>query len=469
MNRRFYSGLLMWSSIVLLIFVLIAGYKEFSPEWKKYQAKYKELYMKNAKDETMKAKAKAFKVELQQIYVDKLNNADRCVSCHIGVENPMMAKEAVPYKTHSGNYLDKHPVARFGCTSCHGGQGRATTQKDAHAIEHDSHYDYPIVPVKYIQSSCAQCHDYNMLEKSGADKVVKGRKLFNEKGCRGCHKVDGVGGVLGKVLDGIGSQPRIYFPMRHIKGEATQYTWHKEHFLDPRALVPESEMKVILNEEEAEALATYVLTIKSTEMPREYRRIKETAEAELDGEALYKKYCIACHTTGKESYFDEIFSRTIPAIMNPAFLRIADNKFLKSSVSEGREGTQMTSWKPSAAGLSEQDIDKIVAYIAKERPAGGAPRFNFAGFKTDTKRGETLYTIRCALCHGKDGKGGAGFLGINLRNPVAQSADPEFLAVTVRDGRTGTPMVPFGKAGVGLSEQDIADIVSYVKILSQTK
>jgi cytochrome c oxidase cbb3-type subunit 3 len=81
--------------------------------------------------------------------------------------------------------------------------------------------------------------------------------------------------------------------------------------------------------------------------------------------------------------------------------------------------------------------------------------------------GKELYKIRCALCHGEDGKGGKGFLGVNLRNPVVQNADPEFLAITVRDGREGTPMVPFGMKGLRLDNKDIADVVGYVRTLSQ--
>ena len=75
------------------------------------------------------------------------------------------------------------------------------------------------------------------------------------------------------------------------------------------------------------------------------------AQAE-DGEALFKMYCIACHTTGKDSVNDEVFKRTIPAIMNPVFLKAAGNSYLKKVIEEGRAGTQMTAWKSAAAGLT---------------------------------------------------------------------------------------------------------------------
>ncbi|MBW2217179.1 MAG: c-type cytochrome [Deltaproteobacteria bacterium] len=178
-------------------------------------------------------------------------------------------------------------------------------------------------------------------------------------------------------------------------------------------------------------------------------------------------YCIACHGTGKDSLYDEVFKRTIPAIMNPSFLRAANNKLLKTVISEGRADTQMTAWKTDAAGLTEKEMDKIIDYLTKDRPEEKPEPFGFSKFKGDTKYGEELYIIRCMSCHGEKGQGG---VGLNLRNPVVQKQfDPEFLAITVRDGRDGTHMAAFGKNGVGLGEQDIVDVIAYVRTLSIKK
>lgn len=497
MQSRFYLSLMLISGLVLLMFMAFAGYRELAPEWKKYQKEYKELLVRNAKDENAKKLAKNFNIELQQLYLGDLKRVDRCTSCHIGGDNPAMANAKLPFKQHSGDYLKNHPPDKFGCTVCHYGQGRAPEKDEAHVakttahatgapgaqekqarkasptgVELKVHWDLPIIPIQYIQSSCSQCHDLEFLLKNkGGEKIVKGEALFRGKGCKGCHKLNSIGGDLGKSLDGVGSQPIAYFPMKGVAGERNTYSWHKQHFIDPRNLVPESEMKVSVTEEEADFLATYVLSLRAEEMPKKYRRIRDIAPAAApDGEAIYKMYCIGCHTTGKESIFDEILNRTIPAIMNPAFLKIADDKILKKIIEEGRVGTPMTSWKAAAAGLTDREISSLISYITKDRPKARPERFDIAKFKADVKHGEELFNVRCALCHGKKGEGGLGRLGINLRNPVVQGADPEFLAITVRDGRSEiTPMPRFGKKGVGLKEQDIADIVSYVKTLSKKK
>lgn len=469
MYKRFYLWLSLLSGVAFFLFMVFVGYGEISPEWRVYQKEYKELLIKNASDEAIKEKARALDIGLQQIYLGALKRVDRCMNCHMGAENPLLVNAEIPFKPHSGNYLKDHVPERFGCTICHNGQGRATNQKEAHGVGQDSHWDLPIIPFEYIQSSCASCHDFEMLKSNGADRVARGEKLFRERGCKGCHKLDGVGGVLGNELDGVGSQPVAYFPMRHVEGQRTIYTWLKEHFDDPRNIVVGSEMLSDLSDEESNLLTTYVLSLRSEEVPKKYRLkkgIRTIDKTKGKGLQLYKMYCIACHTTGKDSIYDAVFKKTIPAIMNPSFLQAADDNYLKKVISEGRADTQMTAWKAAAAGISEEEIDRIIVYLTRERPVEKPEPFGFTRFQGNATYGEELYRIRCISCHGDKGQGGAG---LNLRNPVVQEADPEFLALTVRDGREGTHMAAFGKNGVGLSDQDIVDVVTYVMTLAAKK
>jgi mono/diheme cytochrome c family protein len=467
MYGRFYSSLLLISGVALLAFSLLAGVREASPEWKGYQSRYMELFMERATGDFMKEKARAVNYGIRQIYLRDLDRIDRCTSCHLGVENPLMDGAEAPFARHSGDHLINHSVNEFGCTVCHYGQGRATNSKEAHGIDYGAYWNYPVAPLKYIESSCAQCHGLKMLEESGASSVFVGERLFREKGCKGCHKLDGVGGILGKPLDGIGSQPKAYFSMRHVEGEKTSYTWLKEHFEDPRAVVPDSKMRIVgMTEAEANDLTTYVLTIRASEMPRKYRRIEPQPPGEMTGENLYQMYCVACHTTGEHSVYDEIFGRTIPAVKNPAFLKVADDRQLKRFIEDGRPETEMTDWKADAAGLSDSEIDRIVEYLGQGRPDELPEPFELPIDDGNVESGREIYELRCALCHGKDGKGGQGVLGISLTNPVVQRANPQFLLLTVRDGRAGTPMVPFGEAGLKLSDREILDVVAYVRSMT---
>lgn len=467
MRKRFYLWVLFLSGLVLIAYISLTTYKEKTPEWKKHQAEYKELLIRNAKDEDIRKRAREMDIRLQQLYLGELNRIDRCISCHTGVENPLMADEKVPFKKHSGDYLKNHSVERFGCTVCHLGQGRAVNKKEAHGIGRETYWDYPIMKPDFIQTSCALCHDLTFLKDKGGEKVVAGERLFRQKGCKGCHKLEGVGGVLGKSLDGIGSQPIAYFPMRYIKGEQTVAQWIREHEEEPRRVVSDSQMRVDVTPEEADFLTTYIMSLRAEEIPKKLRRLTGARlpdEIKDEGEALYKMYCIACHGSGKESVFDDAFKRTIPAVLNPSFLRVADDKFIRENIEEGRAGTQMTAWKSAAAGLTEKQIEKIMRYTTKDRPKERPTQFGYSGYKVNVSKGEEIYASRCASCHGEYGEGG---IGLNLRNPVVQNADPEILAKTVRDGRESTLMVSFGSKDGGLNAQGIADVVAYIRTLSK--
>ncbi|MCG6550924.1 MAG: c-type cytochrome [Candidatus Magnetominusculus sp. LBB02] len=466
MHSRFYLSVMLISALFVMAYLGLTGYHALMPEWKQYQAEFKDTLVKNAKSEAAKKKAMAMPLGFTQVYLSDLKREDRCVNCHAGEDNPLMATAKLPFKQHSGNYLVNHPIDKYGCTVCHEGQSFATNKKEAHGLGHEqTHWDHPLLPLKYAQSACVQCHDIAMLSKNGGEKVAQGEALFKEKGCRGCHKVDGVGGDLGKALDGVGYQPIAYFPMKHVAGEHTVYNWLKQHFDDPRAIVPESAMKVKLTPEEVDLLTTYVLSFRPDEAPRKYRRIDYTSMmAKPDGETLYKMYCVACHADGTKSLYNEVFKRTVPAITNPSFLKTIDDKNLEAIIKEGRTGTQMTAWNKTASGLSDEQVSGLIGYLASKRPAGPMETFGLAAFKGDSKHGSEIYEARCSVCHGKEGKAGEDYLGISLRSPVIQKKiDPEMLAVTIANGRAQTPMPAFVKDTELLTKQDVADVVSFIK------
>ena len=97
MYGRFYSSLLLISGIILLVFSLLAAVREVSPEWKGYQSRYRELFMEKAQGEFMKEKARAVDYGVRQIYLRDLDRIDRCTSCHLGVENPLMEGAEKPF------------------------------------------------------------------------------------------------------------------------------------------------------------------------------------------------------------------------------------------------------------------------------------------------------------------------------------------------------------------------------------
>lgn len=99
-----------------------------------------------------------------------------------------------------------HPVDGYGCTICHGGQGRSmaflsavhspeSTRQEEHWTKRygQEHmlWDSPMVPSSYVSSSCVKCHT-DQVRIPGADEWNRGKELFERYGCFGCHKVEGI-------------------------------------------------------------------------------------------------------------------------------------------------------------------------------------------------------------------------------------------------------------------------------------
>jgi cytochrome c2 len=106
-----------------------------------------------------------------------------------------------------------HPAEKFGCTTCHSGQGSATefsyaahtpndgAQKGLWQKEHDwepTHdWEFPMLPARFVESSCLKCHHQvtdliRQGSKEEAPKLLKGYNLVREYGCFGCHEISGL-------------------------------------------------------------------------------------------------------------------------------------------------------------------------------------------------------------------------------------------------------------------------------------
>ena len=129
---------------------------------------------------------------------------DRCQSCHVATD-PLVVpvvmtltkadlglgkdKDA-PFTTHPDPELLKfHPAEKFGCSPCHGGNGRALdTVEKAHG-----RYEHWLWPLNYPENynaGCQQCHASDMVTEH-APVLNDAKQLFREKGCIGCHKFQG--------------------------------------------------------------------------------------------------------------------------------------------------------------------------------------------------------------------------------------------------------------------------------------
>ena len=214
---------------------------------------------------------------------------------------------------------------------------------------------------------------------------------------------------------------------------------------------------------EVDALTVYMLSLRQRELPAAYLANDKIEEqyAKLhppppDGKQLYQRYCASCHDTGLHTRWDKKFARFVPAIRNRAFLRFEDDECLLANISEGRPGTRMPGWGPKAGGLSQKELEALVAYLRTGAPEDKLPP---APARGSADRGKTLFYQECAGCHGPDGR---GLIAPALANAVFQKAATDaFIAQTIRLGRENTPMPSFARAG--FSEQDVADVLAFVR------
>jgi len=473
MNETNYIRGMRWiviiASVILLVLILTAWIREgFFREWKKYQMDYVTLVT------GMESFSGAEMVQTREVYqvdLEDLDRVDRCISCHNGLENPFMVDSPQPHRTHPGNHLTDHPVTKYGCTVCHGGQGRALDMDEAFGRNPRFHWPHPLLSQPYIQSSCGKCHlaIYNeSREFEGTGVFYSGKDVFSREGCLGCHKARGVGGILGPDLTEQGDKTKHEYSFQNISGEQTISNWLKEHFRDPEMVSPGSQMlKIDLPDEDLDALATFVMGLAKPDIPFDYFSVEALREFKgernlLSGEQVFSFSCTACHGKyGKGKDYTEYITG-VPGILNRDFLRMASGEYISFTLLKGRSNRQMASWAPDLSGWKDAEMDSILLFITdhKDKAAymGNQP---YSG--GTISKGMHYFDRNCKMCHGEDGKGDIG-LTIH-RNDFLAVASDRFLFETILNGRNNTAMPSW----FDISIQEMTDLIAYIRSWSSKR
>lgn len=187
-----------------------------------------------------------------------------------------------------------------------------------------------------------------------------------------------------------------------------------------------------------------------------------SATSAVSGAQLYQQHCAACHGDSGHGGVG------VPLAL-ASFLNSVDDRYLRETIRHGRPGRVM----PAFTRLSAAELEAIVSHI-RSWQSTPAPVYSTAPIVGNPEQGANLYAKHCAACHGSEGQGGKG-TGVTFSRPRDQSIvapalnNSGFLAAvsdaqlkaTLMQGRAGTPMQSFLKQG--LSEQDINDLVSYIR------
>ncbi|MBI5463598.1 MAG: c-type cytochrome, partial [Ignavibacteriales bacterium] len=275
-NPRTYFAL---SSIVLLVVLAVSPFKDYFREWKLYQYRYNNVIDK------LPQRIKPAEIGIKQIWVQKLDRVDRCVTCHLGLKVDALKEAEQPIRTHPRIY---HDVEEFGCTICHEGQGSATEYKES--IGKVKYWDRPIVPKEFMEASCAKCHKES--DVPHAPILNLGRRLIEESNCIGCHKIEGYQKQWVPPLDGIGSK--------------VNRTWLVHWLKNPKAYFSKTRMpNFLLSDEESNILADFLMTFAAfpqgamlEPLPGQLTSTSETQKAAMvdRGSTRFREArCISCH------------------------------------------------------------------------------------------------------------------------------------------------------------------------------
>ncbi len=326
---------------------------------------------------------KVQQVVLEDLYDDyhfaKVQKVDRCMTCHLGIDQKGFEDAPQPFRTHPKMDLylganSPHPVEKFGCTTCHSGSGHSVSFKDsAHTPQSETQaeewrkkygwrelekWEAKMLPLNHIQAACAKCHT-NTVEVPQASKLNEGRKLAETSGCFNCHKVAGFESAWKTGPD-----------LKNVRSKLDE-EWIVRWLQDPTAFRPSTQMPRIFH-------------LSNTSSPEDRERsnaaiqsisaylLKNSGEVTLSkppvpgdsarGEKLVKAVgCLGCHSAAGVQAGDHgpelsgLGSKVSPEWL---YTWIKDPKHFS-------EETRMPSLR-----LTDQEASDITSYLLSQRNAG---------------------------------------------------------------------------------------------------
>ena len=248
-----------------------------------------------------------------------------------------------------------------------------------------------MLEMKYIESACGKCH--LPTDVPDAPKLAHGQEVFGGAGCIGCHKLHGVGGVIGPELDNVGAN--------------RSPEWLLKHFKNPAAVTPGSAMPPIkASESDLDDLTLYVLSFTVEPLGAFYVSMK-TIPGPAAGRRLFEeKGCIGCHSVGGKGGnigppLDLVAKRHDPKWIAAHFQN-------PQAVSPGTVMPQFN--------FNEQEIRALTEFLLSLTDTNIVGFLKVPSAVNPIERGKAVYKkYGCAGCHGPDAKGG-------VPNPNAKTA-----------------------------------------------
>ncbi|MGA9997655.1 MAG: c-type cytochrome [Pyrinomonadaceae bacterium] len=348
-------------------------------------------------DSLVKKNNEAFSYDIHQINVNSTNIVDRCETCHLGTREPLKltAEDMAPdgpgkkpddlaraFVNHPRKeLLQIHDPERFGCSACHGGNGRATTSAvKAHGL--NPFWLHPLYRKENTEAGCQQCHSSDRV-LDFAPTLNLGKDLFYQRGCVGCHRYEG----FDKEADGLsGARQAVSQLQDQITANEKQQKQDEE---DANKTSDDAEAQRLLAHAESVRVTNSQLAAKIDELNLQSRYLmmdqKKVGPNLKDVRLKLRKEWIPVWLQNPQAFR--------PGTKMPTFWRI-DGEGNRRSEDNDRESNER---KAIAAYLWQEGFDGKVPEQKKEQGNAG--------------HGKELFESRgCLACHsigqGDDAVGG---------------------------------------------------------------
>lgn len=357
-----------------------------------------------------------------QISVNEVNIVDRCEVCHAGIREPLDLRPedlapagpgkkpdnlARAFVSHPNReLLQIHTPDRFGCASCHWGNGRATTSE---AKGHGRHkfWLWPMFEKENTEAGCQQCHAKDRVTQ-GADTLNLGRDLFYQRGCMGCHRYEG----FDRETDALGGTRQSISQLEdQITGNQKQIRLDES----PPDGTSDEEAQKMLAGAEALKITNSILAARIDQLNLQSKYLmqdqKKVGPNLKDVRLKLRKEWIPVWLANPQGFR--------PGTKMPTFWRFATNPDDSGPHMRDADG--------------EQQIQAIAAYLWQDGFAGKLPEQQ----RGDAGHGKELFETRgCLGCHsiGDDDSKIGGTFAANLQK-VGEKANFDYIVRWIHNPR----------------------------------